>query len=137
MRTPATPQLLPLPRPLWSGLLACLALLHPSLSPAQGVAANDAARPDAPTLPLIHQGVPPQPSPATSLPSSSSWHQANEAVAAFPRGHADILAWEAQNSATPLQMPATAAPKPSGHHGMHSDHHGGTPHHPGMRGTKP
>ena len=45
------------------------------------------------------------------------WRQANESVAAFPRGHADILAWEARQRTLP--------PSSANHqgHGLHPHSH--------------
>jgi hypothetical protein len=45
------------------------------------------------------------------------WRAANAAVAAFPRGHADIVRWEA--SQQPIPPAAPAAP--------HDHHHGHQP----------
>ena len=47
---------------------------------------------------------------------TADWRAANAAVAAFPRGHADVLRWEAAQAA-PHPAPAAAAPH----------HHGGQP----------
>ena len=51
----------------------------------------------------------------------TDWRNANAAVSAFPRGHADILVWEAAQ-AHPAKAPTTtaapAAPPPHSH-GMH------------------
>jgi len=128
---PALPRFsLPLRR--WT---ACLVLLAPPLALAQ--TALNAADPQAPTAPLFYLELP-SPAPETPAPS---WRQAHDAVAEFPRGHADILAWEARATAPPgahaqhQQPPAPAAaagtavhpPKPM-HHGHHAHHpHGGKP----------
>ena len=128
---PALPRFsLPLRR--WT---ACLVLLAPPLAMAQ--TALNAADPQAPTAPLFYLELP---SPAPEAPAPS-WRQAHDAVAEFPRGHADILAWEARATAPPgahaqhqhPPAPAAAAgtavhpPKPM-HHG-HQAHppHGGKP----------
>ncbi|MBT9512865.1 MAG: hypothetical protein IV104_11015 [Acidovorax sp.] len=83
----------------------CLVLLTPLLSLAQGTAptaasplapAADAAHAAAPTAPLVHPALAPQPPLPGAAASPQAWHEAHEAVAAFPRGHADILAWEAR-----------------------------------------
>jgi len=71
-----------------------LALLMPALSGAQAPAAD----PAAPTAPLAPVSLPPQPPLPTAEPSPQAWREANDAVAAFPRGHADILAWEARHA---------------------------------------
>lgn len=47
--------------------------------------------------------------PPTSTPPTE-WRDANEAVGAFPRGHADLLKWEAANpTAPPAQAQSAAA----------------------------
>lgn len=95
---PALPRFsLPLHR--WT---ACLVLLAPPLAMAQ--TALNAADPLATTAPLRYTELP-TPAPETAAPN---WRQAHEAVAEFPRGHADILAWEA--SAVAAQPAPTAAP---------------------------
>lgn len=83
---------------------ACLALLTPLAALAQGAPPQDAARPDAPTAPLVHAAMPPAPQGDTA-PSHNAWREAHEAVAEFPRGHADILAWEKQAAASGGQPP--------------------------------
>ncbi len=65
---------------------------------AQAQPVADAAIPDAPSAPLPYQALP-TPQPLASLPEGTRWRLANDAVAAFPRGHADIAAWEARQSA--------------------------------------
>ncbi|MFT4242687.1 MAG: hypothetical protein QM569_10430 [Acidovorax sp.] len=69
--------------------LTCL--LVPVLSLAQ-----PAADPGAATAPLNHPALPLPAAPLAPQP----WREANEAVAAFPRGHADIVAWEARQRAS-------------------------------------
>ena len=69
--------------------------------------------PSAPSLPLVHQPLQPSGAIATD---TADWRAANAAVAAFPRGHADVLRWEAAQAA-PHPAPAAAAPH----------HHGGQP----------
>ena len=102
---------------------ACLALLTPLLSLAQSppvtADAIDAAQPGAPTAPLVHPSRVPQPAPDT-IPSPTAWREAHDAVAAFPRGHADILAWEARQG-------SPAQPRGHGSHPMHSQPQGGKP----------
>lgn len=86
----------PLLRPLgW------LALLLPTLAGAQAPAMADpapAAVPQAPHAPLAHTPMQPQPGVDTPL---ADWRTAHQAVAAFPRGHADIVRWEAGQGAAP------------------------------------
>lgn len=116
MRAP-TPFVFPPPPLLLLRHAACLALLTPALWPlaalAQGPVAN-AAQPTAPTAPLVYQPLATAPTtPAT--PEPQGWREANDAVAAFPRGHADILAWEARQGAAPA---APASRHNHHHHGM-------------------
>jgi hypothetical protein len=49
--------------------------------------------------------------PAALAEQDIPWRQANEAVARFPRGHADIVKWE--NRAAPPAAPASAASAPA------------------------
>lgn len=111
MRAPLSPAYLSL---LWHVLprcIACLALLTPLLSPAQPHLGAGAASPDSATAPLIHQSLTPQPPLAVLSASPLAWREGNEAVADFPRGHADIVAWEARQRA---QRALSSAP-----HGTH------------------
>lgn len=105
-----------------------------SLAPwamAQPAASAHAAHTEAPTAPLVHTttattGLQP---PAPDTP----WAQANAAVAAFPRGHADIVAWEAaQTDKPPAAKPSAASHPP---HHPHSGGQGNAPmhHHGGTR----
>ena len=124
---PALPRFsLPLRR--WA---TCLALLTPPLGLAQ--TALNAADPQAPTARLFYSELP---SPALETPAPS-WRQAHDAVAEFPRGHADILAWEARATAPPgahaqhQQPPAPAAEAGNAahpHKPMHDAHHARHPH---------
>lgn len=72
--------------------------------------------PSAPQLPLRHTAL--APSGAVSQ-EWADWREANAAVAEFPRGHMDILRWEAGQAGTSA-TPADAA------HGAHGAH-GGKP----------
>ena len=92
---------------------ACLALLTPLIALAQATdSMRDAAHPDAPVAPLVHPAMKPMPL-GDDAPAPNPWREAHDAVAAFPRGHADILAWEQQQAAKPPVTPAS--PRPSGH----------------------
>lgn len=66
-----------------------------------------------PTLPY-------QPLPASGgvETTPTAWREANAAVGAFPRGHADLLRWEAAQSALADQSAASPHPQ-QGHHGHH------------------
>lgn len=96
---------------------------------------SDALDPQAPTLPLAHQALRPS---GDIVPQPGSWAAANQAVAEFPRGHADLIQWEARqppSSNAPAAQPATGASKPMTmpahshqHHQPHQlHHHGGKP----------
>ncbi|WP_099656124.1 hypothetical protein [Acidovorax sp. 56] len=105
--------------PTTSRLLAWLlasTLAAPALAqPAQG--SNTPAPLHHPTLPLQ----------SPQAPAEWDWTAANRAVAEFPRGHADIVNWEAHN-ATATVEPSTPSPPAA-----KTD---GTPH-PGMRHQMP
>lgn len=65
---------------------------------------------------------------------STDWHSAHTAVGAFPRGHADIVAWEAaQTHGGGKAAPNSAAH--SSHHGMasHKSPQRASPSHAGGR----
>lgn len=94
--------------PLWWAALLCAApaLAQPSTAlraadPATHVTAVTVTvrPPTAPAKPLAL--------PADIESARAIWQQANQRVAEFPRGHIDILRWEAQNSGN---TPATEAP---------------------------
>lgn len=74
-----------------------------------------ATDPNAPTLALQH---PPLINSGSIVDEPGDWHQANTAVAAFARGHADVIAWEKAQAA-----PITPQPMPAGSMQMHE--HGG------------
>ena len=94
-------------------LAACTAAAPPAWAQAQATS-HLATDPAATTVPLHHQ---PLTASGKLETVQADWHSAHAAVAAFPRGHADILAWEAAQART------TSAPAavPSMPHGMH--HH--------------
>ncbi|WP_375214391.1 hypothetical protein [Aquabacterium sp.] len=101
-----------------AALLATSPPLHaqadtgPAYPQAPAALLPGALDPSAPRLPLRHAALPP--SGAVSQ-EWADWREANAAVAEFPRGHMDILRWEAGQA-------GQAAP-PSPGHGAH----GGTP----------
>lgn len=103
-----------MPFPLAAGALA-LCLLPFSLAAAgDGVPeALRAASPDTPAAPVRSLNLPrPVDSPDTvgDLPGAlARWQQANRDVAEFPRGHADLLRWEARQPA-PTATPANGGP---------------------------
>lgn len=99
--------------------LVCLALWVPALSLAQSPApAADAANPSAPTAPLVHQGLRPQPA-LEAAATPTDWRTTHEAVAAFPRGHADIVRWEARQGTASAPAPTGSAAATGAHHQGH------------------
>lgn len=92
------------PRRPW---LCALALGLPALAGAQPQAAADlapAAVPQAAGAPLVHPALAVQPLPGSDGPLAD-WRAAHQAVGAFPRGHADIVRWEAGQGSAPVQQP--------------------------------
>lgn len=88
-------------------LAACTAAAVPVWAQAQ--ATPPIASDPTAAAPLHYQPLPMSGSVETA---QTDWRSANEAVADFPRGHADILSWEAAQ-ARPASAPA-AAPMPAG-----------------------
>ena len=89
--------------------LAALALLGPCLALAQNAATEtvaDAANPAAPAAPMPYRSMADQ-APVVPDGAVVDWRAAHAAVGEFPRGHADIVAWEAAQSAamTPSRTP--------------------------------
>ena len=87
--------------------LALSVVCWPAL--AQTSSALQAANPDAPSngIPLALPptgSAAPQDRPADLAQAREIWQRANERVAEFPRGHVDLLRWEAKNpgDATPV-----------------------------------
>lgn len=101
--------------------MASYSLAQPSqsaVSPDESVPTlSDPASPQAPTAPLRHQAMALS---GTIVPQPGDWKEANAAVAAFPRGHADVIRWE-KAQATPQGQPTGKKPA-SPHH-----QHGGQP----------
>lgn len=96
----------------------CLALLTPGIALAQGPAhPRDAAHADAAVAPLAHPAMAALPFDIET-PAPHAWHQAHDAVGEFPRGHADIVAWEQRAAAAPAARSAASAP-PSAHGAPH------------------
>lgn len=125
MRAPASLPFLSSPWLQRPGRLVCLALWSPLLALAQAPSAGDAAQPDAATAPLIHPSLPLQPPLTDATPSPQTWRDAHAAVSAFPRGHTDIVAWEAQQQSTktpPGPQPTSTPPQAPTHQGMHPMH---------------
>ena len=82
----------------------CLAAALAALSLSAAAGADDPAAPVPP--PSYHSVLPA--APAGVAEQDLPWRAANEAVARFPRGHADIVKWE-NGQAAPAQ-PAASAP---------------------------
>lgn len=95
---------------------ACLAVLVPV------AAAEPAADPAAHVPRTVYRSVL-DPAPRGVEEGSVPWRAANAAVAEFPRGHIDLLKWEARQAETPAAPAATpsapAAPERPPHGGHH------------------
>ena len=102
--------------PPWLALVCALAMT--SLGTAAESAAPLVTDPAAPTLPLQH---PPLPTSGSITTEPMDWKAANQAVAQFPRGHADVLQWEKAQAAPQPKAPA-APTNAQPHH-----RHGGQP----------
>ena len=89
-------------------LAACTAAVLPAWAQAQA-SLHLSTDPAAATVPLHHQALPASGSVETA---QTDWRSASRAVADFPRGHADILAWEA-GQARAASAPSAAQPTPS------------------------
>ena len=92
--------------PVGMSALPSLAAEPPSPSAVTSAAVSN---PAAPTAPLQHQALP---ASGTIVAQPGDWKAANAAVAAFPRGHADVLQWEKAQAAAAGQP----APAPAHHH---------------------
>lgn len=112
--------------------------LKSPLSPPVTMRRNDRSHSPkyAPGAPLVHPGMAPLPL-GNSTPAPNAWREAHQAVAAFPRGHADILAWEQQSAASPALSPTHTPPATPG--GQPHSGPGTQPmrHHMPMHGGKP
>lgn len=87
------------PALLLTGLLTCF----PVLASSDALIAADPATPVVPMAPLVWPSQPVNAGPSPSVDRSealSAWQRANARVADFPRGHADLLKWEAQQQPT-------------------------------------
>lgn len=82
------------------------------LAALPSLAAPEVADPAA-AVPLTHYRSA-LPAPAGVAELDIPWKQANEAVARFPRGHADLLKWEERqaNPAAPASAPARERKEP-------------------------
>ncbi|MFP5467874.1 MAG: TolC family protein [Gammaproteobacteria bacterium] len=94
-------------RPLWllAGLLSC----WPAFSGTNALTAADPSTPVAPVEPLTWPSVPIETGPGPGTERSralAAWQRANDRVAEFPRGHVDLLKWEARQPASAAASPA-------------------------------
>lgn len=80
----------------------------PSVASVPPAAANAWLDPAATARPLIHRPLPPG---GMVVDTPQDWRAANAAVAAFPRGHSDVVRWEAGQQAP--------APRSAGAHKGH------------------
>lgn len=99
--------------------LICLSALGwPALAqPDNALQAADPATPASAVAPLALPATgatAPQERPADIARAREIWQRANERVAEFPRGHADLLRWEARNpgDAAPAAEGNSARPEP-------------------------
>jgi hypothetical protein len=97
--------------------LRTLSLLAAALSAALPAlaAAAEAADPAAPVPPPAYRSALPAPTDLAEPPVP--WTQANQDVARFPRGHADVLRWEERQAREPRPAPATPATRTEDSHG--------------------
>ncbi|WCM89975.1 hypothetical protein [Acidovorax sp. NCPPB 3576] len=102
------------PSPFFVRSLLRGAWIAAALSPPWNAMAQTplpASDPLAPASALIHRGVAITSPPVE--PGSVAWRDAHAAVAATPRGHADIVAWEARQGGPSAQAAPAAAPEPA------------------------
>ena len=91
-------------------LAAALAATLPALAPAA-----EPSDPAAPVTPLAYRSALPTPTDLAEEPVA--WKQANQDVARFPRGHADVLRWEERQEREAGTAPATPAARTEDPHG--------------------
>lgn len=117
--------------PFYSALLLAMGALlsvpsgaqTPTAPPPAPSAAAHVLDADAPTRPLVHQ---PLENSGSIVTTPGVWRKANAAVGEFPRGHADIVKWEAAAQSGKSDNAGKAAqPDERGHHMHHS--HGAKP----------
>lgn len=92
----------------WACTAAWAQTSVPPSSAAPAPAAHGWLDPAAPVRPLLHLALPPG---AAVVDVVQDWRAANAAVAEFPRGHADVLRWEAAQQG----RASMAAPQHKGH----------------------
>ena len=101
-----------------------LSLLLAATTAAAQPSSLDPLDAQAPTSVLEHQRL--QPS-GEIVRQPGSWTAANQAVAAFPNGHADIVQWEAKQSPSGQKAPEGTAPAHQHSAPMPMHHHGARP----------
>ena len=99
-------------RPRWQAIALSLLCWTPAM--AQTAGALLAAHPDtaSPAVPLVLPATgssAPEARPADLARAREIWQRANERVAEFPRGHVDLLRWEARNPGDAAASPASSA----------------------------
>ncbi|MES2840479.1 MAG: TolC family protein [Pseudomonadota bacterium] len=99
--------------------LACLSAVWGTAQaqPSRALQAADPATPTSAPGPIALPAtgaMAPQERPADIARAREIWRRANERVAEFPRGHADLLRWEAKNpgAAAPATEGNSAGPEP-------------------------
>ncbi|PZO12556.1 MAG: TolC family protein [Burkholderiales bacterium] len=97
--------------------LACLsAAWGPALAqPSSALLAADPATPTTVAAPLAlpaSGSAAPQERPSDIAQARDIWQRANERVAEFPRGHIDLLRWEAKNPGDPTPAAPDTSPRP-------------------------
>jgi hypothetical protein len=97
--------------------LACLSVAWwPAMAqPASALQAADPATPPSAAAPMVLPAtstVALQERPSDLAQAREIWLRANERVAAFPRGHIDLLRWEAKNPADNTPATGTSGAKP-------------------------
>lgn len=76
----------------WACTAAWAQISVPPAVPGPAPTAHGWIDPAAPVRPLLHS---PLPHSGAVVEAAQDWHAANAAVAEFPRGHSDVLRWEA------------------------------------------
>jgi len=101
-----------LPAEGWRTTFIALALSLPlpalAQTPSAALVASDPATPTVPPALLARptSGAETAPELPTDIERARAiWQRANQRVAEFPRGHIDLLRWEAQNPAAPSVQP--------------------------------
>ena len=115
-RQPLPPRPTPATRTPFAALALALAVAGPALAQPSRPSALVAADPQTPSAPVAATPGPvPDAGPAPEWPTDierarAIWQQVNQRVAAFPRGHIDLLRWEAANAPRATVDAAPAGP---------------------------